>query len=126
MADLAPAVATARIDAILAALPADQRIALQSLRETIAAAEPGAVEGFSYGLPAFRYRGRPLASYQAARAHCSFYPMSGTVLDGFRTELGAFEVSKGTVRFTPGAPIPSDLIRRIVRARAEELDAANR
>ena len=46
----AAAEATVWIDAYLAALPADQRAALQSLRETIAAAAPEAVEAVSYGL----------------------------------------------------------------------------
>ena len=35
-----PTTATAQIDATLAALPADQRTALQALRQTIAAAAP--------------------------------------------------------------------------------------
>jgi len=58
--------ASAQVDAILAALPDDQRVALQSLRETIASAALEAVEAISYSLPAFKYHGRPLVSYAAA------------------------------------------------------------
>jgi uncharacterized protein YdhG (YjbR/CyaY superfamily) len=118
------AAATAKIDAYLASLPSDQRDALQSLRETIAAAAPEAVEGLSYGIPAFRYRSRPLVSYLAATKHLGFYPMSPKVVDHFRDELKDFSLAKSTVRFTTDHPIPSDLVRRIVRARIGETDAA--
>jgi len=119
----AAATATAQIDAYLAGLPAHQRAALQSLRETIAAAAPEAEEGLSYGVPAFRYRGRPLVSYVAAKAHCSFYPMSPKVVDDHRSELTDFDLAKGTVRFAPDHPVPADLVARMVRARMAETDA---
>lgn len=112
--------APARIDAILAGLPDDQRSALQALRRTIASAAPDAVEGFSYGLPAFRQGGRPIAAYQAARDHCAYYPMSGALVERFRDELAGFETSKGTVRFHPSSPIPADLVVRMVQARIAE------
>lgn len=114
--------ATATIDEILAALPADQRAALQALRVSIAAAAPAAEEAISYAAPAFRYRGRPLVAYSAAKGHCSLFPMSPAVLDTFRSELAGYALSKGTVRFTPAHPIPEDVIARIVHARIAELD----
>ena len=117
------AAATARIEAILAALPADQRAALQALRATVAAAAPEAIEAISYGTPAFRYRGRPLVSYAAATAHCSFFPMSPDVLDRYRDRLAGFDLAKGTVRFTPDRPIPADVVAAIVRDRIATLDA---
>jgi uncharacterized protein YdhG (YjbR/CyaY superfamily) len=116
--------ATARIDAFLAGLPTDQWTALQALRKTIAGAAPQAEEGISYGLPAFRYKGRPLVSYVAAKAHCSFFPMSPKVVDDHRAELTDFDLDKGTIRFQPNHPVPADLVARIVRARLAETDAA--
>ena len=117
------AAATAQIDAYLDALSPDKRAALQSLRKTIAAAAPDAVEAISYSMPAFRYRGRPLVSYLAAKAHCSFFPMSGAVIDAHRADLTGFATAKGTIRFTPDHPLPSELVRNIVRARMAETDA---
>jgi uncharacterized protein YdhG (YjbR/CyaY superfamily) len=114
--------ASARIDAILDALPADQRAALQSLRETIATAAPEAEEAISYAAPAFRYSGRPLVAYSAAKAHCSFYPMSPAVQDAYRDELSGFDMAKGTIRFVPENPIPAALVASIVRARMAEID----
>jgi uncharacterized protein YdhG (YjbR/CyaY superfamily) len=115
--------ATARIEAMLAALPADQHAALTSLRDTIAAIAPDAEEAISYGMPAFRYRGRPLVSYRAFAAHCSFFPMSGTLIERHRDVLAPFAAAKGTLRFTPGAPIPRELVEMIVLERMAEIDA---
>ena len=119
----AGAAATAQIDAYLAALPPDQRAALQALRDTIAAAAPDAEEAISYGVPAFRYRGRDLVWYAAARAHCSFFP-GGKPVEDNRAELTGFDTAKGTIRFTPDHRIPADLVQRIVRARMAETEAA--
>lgn len=119
-----PAEAAAWIDDYLAGLPADQRVALQALRATIADAAPAAEEGVSYGLPAFRYRGRPLVSYHAAKGHCSFFPMGPDVVDRYRAELEGFSTAKGTIRFTPERPLPADLVTRIVRDRLAMIDAA--
>jgi len=115
--------ATGKIDAYLVGLPADQRSALQALRKTIAAAAPDAEEALSYGVPAFRYMGRPLVSYVAAKAHCSFYPMSPKVVDDHRAQLTDFDLAKGTIRFAPDHPVPADLVARMVRARMAETDA---
>ena len=114
--------ATAEIDAILAGLPADQRAALQHLRETIAAVAADAVEAMSYGAPAFRYRGHPLVSYAAAKAHCAFYVMSPQVIVDHAADLDGFDTSKGTIRFTPDEPLPAKLVAKLVRARMAESD----
>ena len=117
-----PTTATGRIDETLAALPAEQRAALQALRATIAAAAPEAEEAISYGLPAFRYHGRPLVSYSAFKAHCSFFPMSSALIEAHRHELAGFATAKGTLRFTPEHPLPNDLVERMVRERMAQID----
>lgn len=115
---------TAEVDAWLSRVedPA-QRAALESLRSAIRAAAPEAEEGISYSLPAFRYRGRPLVSYGAAKGHCSFFVMSSTVLAPFAAELAGYGTSTGTIRFQPEAPLPDDLVAQLVRARMAETDA---
>ena len=110
------------VDAYLAGVPEQARDALQTLRETIRSAAPGAEEGFSYGVPAFRLGGRPLVCFAAFKSHCGFYPMSPQVLGSFAAELSGYDTAKGTIRFDPKKPLPADLVRRIVRARVEELE----
>jgi len=111
----------ADVDAYLAALAEDKRTALQQLRETIRAIAPGAEEGISYGMPTFRYLGRPLVAYAAFRTHCSLFGMS-YILETHREQLAGYDTSKGTVRFTPAEPLPSALVTTLVRARQAQIE----
>ena len=114
------------IDAFLAALPANVQDALEGLRRTIGAAAPDAVEVIAYGVPAFRYRGRPLVSFGAGKGHCAFYVQSPAVMEAHRTELEGYDTGKGTIRFAPDRPLPAALVTTLVRARIAETDAAAR
>jgi uncharacterized protein YdhG (YjbR/CyaY superfamily) len=105
-------------DAYLAAVSDDQRVALERLRRTIKAAAPKAEECISYGLPAFRLKGKFLVAYAAAANHCAFYP--GSVVQALKVELKNYDTSKGTIRFSPDKPLPSSLIRKVVKLRLAE------
>jgi len=111
----------ADIDAYLATLPPDARAGLEKVRRAIRAAAPQAVEAIAYGMPAFKYRGRPLIYFAASKRHSALY---GPAVAEFEEELAGYDVSKGTVRFPPSKPPPASLVRRLVRARMAAIDAA--
>jgi uncharacterized protein YdhG (YjbR/CyaY superfamily) len=110
----------ATIDEYLASVKPDQRAALQKLRQTIHAAASTAEECISYGIPAFRLNGRSLVFFGAWAKHCSFYPGSSTTLKNFRDDLKSFQISKGTIRFSPDNPLPLALVKKLVKARTSE------
>ena len=107
------------VDDYLARLPADQRSALQSLRDAIRRAAPDAEERLSYGICAFR-EGGMLVGFGATRSHCALYLMSGRTVAEHAALLEGYDTSKGTIRFTPDAPLPATLVRRLVKARLAE------
>jgi uncharacterized protein YdhG (YjbR/CyaY superfamily) len=116
----------ADVAAFLDRLPEAQHNALAQLRRTIRAAAPDAVEAIAYGVPAFRYRGRPLVSYGAGKDHCAFYVQSPAVMDAHRAELTGLDTAKGTIRFQPDEPIAVELVEKLVKARIAETDASAR
>jgi len=108
------------IDEYLAGVHADQRAALETLRQTILAVAPTAEECISYGLAAFRLNGRPLVAFGVSANHCAFYPMNSTTVEAFQKQLKGFETSKGTIRFQADNPLPAALVRKLVKARIAE------
>jgi uncharacterized protein YdhG (YjbR/CyaY superfamily) len=105
------------VEAYLEKVPEPARTTLQTMRERIRAVAPAeATEAISYGAPAFHYKG-PLVGYAAYPEHCSFFPMSGTLLDGFAKELEKYATSKGTIRFPLDKPLPAALVKKLVRAK---------
>lgn len=107
------------IDEYLAAVSADKRVALEQLREVIRKAAPQAEECISYGVCAFRWKG-PLVGFGATAKHCAFYLMSGSLVEAYQTELAGYDTSKGTIRFQAENPLPTALVRKLVKARLAE------
>ena len=107
----------------LAALPKDQRVALENLRRAIHAAVPGLEECISYGLPAFRLNGKFLVAMGAAKQHCAFYP--GAVIATLGVDLKKYDTSKGTIRFPADEPLSPAIVRKLMKARIAR-DAAKK
>jgi uncharacterized protein YdhG (YjbR/CyaY superfamily) len=105
----------ATVDEYLARVPPDKRAALEKLRTDIHAAVPCLEECISYQMPGFRYQGRVVVWLGAAAKHCAFYP--GGLVREFARELAGYDVSKGTIRFDAAKPLPSRLVKKIVKAR---------
>lgn len=111
----------AAVDQYLASLPGEQRAALEHLRQTVATAAPDATEVFTYGMPGFKYLGKPLVSYSAWKNHCALYGQTSSELTA--EELQRYETSKGTIRFNAAEPLPDDLVRRLVATRVGRIEA---
>jgi uncharacterized protein YdhG (YjbR/CyaY superfamily) len=110
----------AGVDAYLAELSEPARTTLTKVRAIIRSVVPAeATEGLSYGMPAFRYKG-PLVAYAAFKQHCSFFPMQASLIDQMKDELKNYQTSKGTLQFPQDKPLPTALVKKMVKLRVAE------
>lgn len=108
------------VEEYLAQVPEPARSTLQKVRESIRKAAPeGTTEKLSYGMPAFYHNG-PLVAYAAFTDHCSFFPMSGSVVEKLQKELKGYKTSKGTIQFGVDKPLPASVVKKLVKARLEQ------
>jgi len=119
-----PSQTLAAIRTYLAALPPASRRALTELRAVIEGAAPTAEPTFSYRIPAYRYSGRMLVWCAGWNAYVSIYPITPAMKEAGGAELDRYVAGKGTLRFALNAPLPTRLVRRIVRARVAEITAS--
>jgi uncharacterized protein YdhG (YjbR/CyaY superfamily) len=106
----------------LEALPAGRREAIEHVYARARELVPEAEDGVGYGMPALRYKGKPLLSVMSAKGHIGLYPFSPPALDTVRDELAGYSLAKGTVRFSEDQPLPDEVLDRLVLARRDEID----
>lgn len=82
---------------------------------------PTAEETIAYRMPAFALSGRTVAMFDGFRDHCSYFPGSGRVLAAVGEFPSWVEVDRGTLRFPVERSLPVGLVRRLVRAKLDEL-----
>lgn len=108
------------VDEYLAGIADDKkRAALDELRRVIRSIVPDAEECISYGMPGFR-KGKVFAGFAATKSGCSYYPHSGRVVDDLRDDLAGYSATQGAVHFTPDAPLPEPLVRKLIASRMAE------
>ena len=120
-----PKAAPKTVDEYLAGVPERARASFTRLRAAVRAAVPrDATETISYGIPAFK-RGKILVWFAAFSKHCSLFP-SASVIEAFKEELKGFSTSKGTIHFAIDKPLPTPLIKKLVKARVAESESKKR
>jgi uncharacterized protein YdhG (YjbR/CyaY superfamily) len=113
------------VDEYLANIQQPARNTLNQIRAAIrSVVPPETTEVISYGIPAFKYKG-VLVWYAAFSDHCSLFP-TASVVAAFKNELRGFSTSKGTIHFPTDKPLPSDLVKKMVKARVAENDNKKR
>ena len=112
------------VDEYISTFPKNVQITLLKIRQAIREAAPGAEEGISYKIPAFKLNGN-LVWFAGFKNHIGFYPRMSAI-EAFKDKLSPFKISKGTVRFPLNEPIPLELVKEIVRFRVKENSKNNR
>ena len=107
------------IDEYLARVSKPQPTALEKLRRDIRAAAPAAEECISYDIPSYRVGSKLLVSFGAAKKHCAFYPGAHPIR-AHADELKGYDLAMGTIRFSADKPLPSALVKKLVKTRLAE------
>jgi uncharacterized protein YdhG (YjbR/CyaY superfamily) len=103
-------------------LPKDQQEALRQLRANILYIAPNSEEGVSSGVPAFKYKGKYLASMNAAKNHLSLFMMRGNALKDLQSELQGFDATNVAIKFSSEKPLPTELVEKVIAARIQEIE----
>jgi len=114
------AVSSQEIDLYLDALEEPKRTTLARLRQTILDVVPEAEQGISYGVPAFKVRGKTIAGFAAFKNHLSYLPHSGSVFPQLKEELKGYSTSSGALRFSIDEPLPTRLVEKLIAVRLQE------
>lgn len=110
-----------QIDACIQAAPGVAQAKLKQLRALIQEFLPEADEAISYGMPAYKLRGKGVVAFAGYKQHVGFYPMSGSLIEDFKHELAGYKTSKGAVQFSLDKPLPKTLIKKLIRARVKQI-----
>lgn len=111
------------VDEYLAGCPQPHRETLTRLRATLRTVLPHADEAIKYGMPAVVLHGVGVAGYAAFKEHCSYFPMSSAVLTAAGSAIERYPTSKGGLRFPVDTPLPTAVVRRLVKLRLAEIAA---
>jgi uncharacterized protein YdhG (YjbR/CyaY superfamily) len=108
------------IDQYLGTLDELKRATLAQLRDTIVAIVPDAEQCISYGMPAFKLRGKTIAGFAAFKSHLSYLPHSGSVIPQLAKETEGYTKTKGSLHFPVDKPLPKKLVKKLLDARMAE------
>jgi len=102
------------IDEYLSSCPTEVRQILTEIRRRVHVLVPDAEEAIQYRMPTFTRNDAAFLHLAAWRRHVSIYPLPTE----FEGEPGVHASGKGTGRFPISAPVPYDLIDRIIKTLA--------
>jgi uncharacterized protein YdhG (YjbR/CyaY superfamily) len=109
------------VDAYLATLPRAERGTLGALRRLIKESVPGVEERISYGTAVMFSLGLDLVGFVSQPRHLSFLTASPRLAARMNAEITkTHKVSGATIHFSPERPLPTGLVKRILRARVRE------
>jgi uncharacterized protein YdhG (YjbR/CyaY superfamily) len=109
------------VDAYLKTLDKAERESLKRLRTLIKQTIPQVDERVSYGTTVMFSLGRDLVGFASQPKHLSFFTASPKLAQAMKDEITkTHKVSGATIHFSPDHPLPTGLVRKILRARVHE------
>lgn len=108
------------IDSYIMSFPEGVGRIMEKIRRLVLLVAPEALETIGYGIPTFKIGGRNFVHFAGYKKHIGLYP-TPSVIEAFQEELTPYKTSKGAIQFPIDAPIPYDLIQRIVLYRHNQM-----
>lgn len=99
-----------------------QQLEYARIKRLVHSVVPNVSEVISYGLPTFKYKGKPLLYFGAFKNHMSVFPTPAPI-DELSDKLKPYKVSKGAVQFTKQMPLTDDIILDMIRIRKDIIDS---
>jgi uncharacterized protein YdhG (YjbR/CyaY superfamily) len=88
------------------------------------AVPPRAAEIISHWIPAFKDK-TVLVWFAAFSNRCSLFP-TAAIIEALKDELKGFSTSKGTIHLPTDKPLPTALVKRLVKARVAQNESKKR
>jgi uncharacterized protein YdhG (YjbR/CyaY superfamily) len=110
------------IDSYIKSFPPRVQKLLLHIRSIINREAPGATEGISYGMPAFKLNAKPLVYFAAFEKHIGFYA-TGSTHANFSNDMANYKQGKGSVQFPLDKPLPINLITRMIQFKVKEISS---
>lgn len=119
---------SAAVEEYIAKAPELAQQMMRQIRAVVRAVAPEAEEKMSYGIPFYEYKfpgykGR-LAYFGAYKKHISFYAIPHNIPADLDKKLEEYKAAKATLQFPLGTEVPVALLKRLVKMRKDEIDAA--
>jgi uncharacterized protein YdhG (YjbR/CyaY superfamily) len=106
------------IDDYISEAPAASQAKLRQVRAAIRDVAPSAVEGFSYRMPFYDYKGG-LVWFGLQDGYIGLY-LRPPVIQEHKKELSGYTTTKSAVHLPLDEAMPVDLIKKLVKARMKK------
>lgn len=113
------------VDDYIIQFTGEVKVRLEFLRNLVRSLVPECIEGISYGMPAYKYKGKPLIYFAGYQHHIGLYA-TPQGHEAFARELSLYKQGKGSVQFPLNEKLPVELITKMILYRKESLDLPGR
>lgn len=107
------------VDEYISTFPDDTQVILRRVQKAIRSVLPEAEEAISYNIPVFKLNDAYVVYFAGWAGHISLYPVPKGD-EAFQEEIKPYIGGRGTLKFMLNAPIPYDLIKKVVATHLEE------
>lgn len=108
------------VESYISKFPKSTQIILKKIRKLILQSHREIEESISYGMPAYKFKKKPVMYFAAYECHIGIYA-TPNAHDAFKKELKNYKQGKGSVQFPLDEEMPYALIEKMLNFNLEKL-----